>query len=269
MSDASTRVKIAWLYGSRMNIYGDRGNVIALAQRARWRGIEPEVIDIGIGDSIPDDVDIFFFGGGQDQEQIAVSQDLAGDKGQALRAAIDNQAEALARFEQAYGRARYAVASGASMGGFVSAGAAQLHPGAFHAAVPMCGGLSGSVAQWNQKLDTVFVLERLIAPGLPVIDIPEDIESARQAWIDALAAAQATPEGRARIALAAATNPRGDVAAIRCSIQATVKGAATRKSGVNQRSIVLSTWPAMPVCSTAAMRWSQMSRMAGVAAATV
>lgn len=96
MSDASTRVKIAWLYGSRMNIYGDRGNVIALAQRARWRGIEPEVIDIGIGDSIPDDVDIFFFGGGQDQEQIAVSQDLAGDKGQALRAAIDNGAAMLA-----------------------------------------------------------------------------------------------------------------------------------------------------------------------------
>jgi len=96
MSDASTRVKIAWLYGSRMNIYGDRGNVIALAQRARWRGIEPEVIDIGIGDPIPDDVDIFFFGGGQDQEQIAVSQDLAGDKGQALRAAIDNGAAMLA-----------------------------------------------------------------------------------------------------------------------------------------------------------------------------
>ena len=96
MSDASTRVKIAWLYGSRMNIYGDRGNVIALAQRARWRGIEPEVIDIGIGDSIPDDVDIFFFGGGQNQEQIAVSQDLAGDKGQALRAAIDNGAAMLA-----------------------------------------------------------------------------------------------------------------------------------------------------------------------------
>lgn len=121
-----------------------------------------------------------------------------------IRAAIDNQAEALARFEQAYGPARTAVASGSSMGGFVAAGTAQVHPDVFDGAVPMCGGLGGSVAQWNQKLDTVFVLERLIAPGLPVIDIPEDIESARQAWIDALAAAQATPEGRARIALAAA-----------------------------------------------------------------
>jgi pimeloyl-ACP methyl ester carboxylesterase len=121
-----------------------------------------------------------------------------------IRAAIDNQAEALARFEHAYGPARHAIASGSSMGGFVAAGAAQVHPDAFDAAVPFCGGLGGSVAQWNQKLDTVFVLERLVAPGLPVIDIPEDVEGARKAWIDALAAAQDTPQGRARIALAAA-----------------------------------------------------------------
>lgn len=96
MSHEPARVKIAWLYGSRMNIYGDRGNVIALSQRARWRGIEPEVVDIGLGDPIPGDVDIFFFGGGQDQEQIAVSRDLAGAKGQALRDAIDNGAALLA-----------------------------------------------------------------------------------------------------------------------------------------------------------------------------
>ncbi|WP_346618728.1 hypothetical protein [Blastococcus montanus] len=121
-----------------------------------------------------------------------------------IRGAIDNQAEALARFEEAYGPARHAIASGNSMGGFVAAGTAQVHPDVFDAAVPFCGGLGGSVAQWNQKLDTVFVLERLIAPGLPVIDIPEDIEAARRLWFDALGEAQQTPEGRARIALAAA-----------------------------------------------------------------
>jgi pimeloyl-ACP methyl ester carboxylesterase len=134
-----------------------------------------------------------------------------------IRDAIDNQAEALARFEQAYGPARHAIASGDSMGGFVSAGVAQLHPDVFDAAVPFCGGLGGSVGQWNQKLDTVFVLERLVAPGLPVIDVPEDVEGARRAWFDALARAQQTLEGRARIALAAAigqvpawgTNPDG------------------------------------------------------------
>jgi CobQ-like glutamine amidotransferase family enzyme len=96
MADAPARVTIAWLYGARMNIYGDRGNVIALAQRARWRGIEPEVIEIGIGDPIPDGVDIFFFGGGQDDEQIAVSRDLAGTKGETLKAAVDGGAALLA-----------------------------------------------------------------------------------------------------------------------------------------------------------------------------
>ena len=120
-----------------------------------------------------------------------------------IRSAIDNQAEALARFEAAYGPAHHAIASGTSMGGFVSAGVAQVHPDVFDAAVPMCGGLGGSVAQWNQKLDTVFVLGQLVAPGLPVVDVP-DVGAAQRTWIDALSTAQQTPEGRARIALASA-----------------------------------------------------------------
>jgi CobQ-like glutamine amidotransferase family enzyme len=87
---------IGWLYGSKMNIYGDRGNVLTLAQRARWRGIEATVIEIGLGEPIPDGIDVFFFGGGQDQEQIAVAQDLQGAKGESLKAAVDDGAALLA-----------------------------------------------------------------------------------------------------------------------------------------------------------------------------
>ncbi len=87
---------IGWLYGTKMNIYGDRGNVLALEQRARWRGIPAETREIGLGEPIPDDVDIFFFGGGQDQEQIAVSADLQGEKGEALKAAVEDGAALLA-----------------------------------------------------------------------------------------------------------------------------------------------------------------------------
>lgn len=90
------KLKIAWLYGTKMNIYGDRGNVIVLERRARWRGIDAGVIEIGIGEPIPGDADIFFFGGGQDQEQIAVSRDLRGDKGRSLISAIENGAAMLA-----------------------------------------------------------------------------------------------------------------------------------------------------------------------------
>jgi CobQ-like glutamine amidotransferase family enzyme len=88
-------LRIGWLYPTKMNIYGDRGNVIVLSQRAAWRGIEPQVIDLDIGDPIPDDIDVFFFGGGQDQEQIAVSNDLAGAKGEQLRIAVEHGAAAL------------------------------------------------------------------------------------------------------------------------------------------------------------------------------
>ncbi|MDP8907816.1 MAG: glutamine amidotransferase [Chloroflexota bacterium] len=89
------RLVIGWLYGTKMNIYGDRGNVLALAQRARWRGIAPEVREIGLREPIPDDVDIFFFGGGQDQEQVAVSKDLQGEKGEQLKAAVEHGAALL------------------------------------------------------------------------------------------------------------------------------------------------------------------------------
>jgi pimeloyl-ACP methyl ester carboxylesterase len=120
--------------------------------------------------------------------------------------AIDNQAAALRRFESAYGPARWAIAESRSMGGFVAAGVAQTYPGLFDAAVPMCGGLGGSVGQWNQKLDTVFTLKTLLFAdtALPVTGIPADVPSAQRQWIAALTQAQSTPEGRARIALASA-----------------------------------------------------------------
>lgn len=88
---------IGWLYGHEMNIYGDRGNVMTLARRASWRGIEPRVVTIGLGEPLDSDaIDLYFWGGGQDREQIAVSRDLSGDKGRILREAIEDDAPILA-----------------------------------------------------------------------------------------------------------------------------------------------------------------------------
>lgn len=89
------RLTIGWLYPTKMNIYGDRGNVIALQRRAAWRGMDSQTRHIGIGDPIPDDIDVFFFGGGQDQEQVAVARDLAGRKGDVLKTAIEDGAALL------------------------------------------------------------------------------------------------------------------------------------------------------------------------------
>ncbi|MCA9864766.1 MAG: glutamine amidotransferase [Thermomicrobiales bacterium] len=87
---------IGWLYAASMNIYGDRGNVIALKRRAEWRGIPATVREINIGEPIPGDIDCFFWGGGQDQEQAAVARDLQGAKGKDLAAAIEDGASLLA-----------------------------------------------------------------------------------------------------------------------------------------------------------------------------
>jgi CobQ-like glutamine amidotransferase family enzyme len=76
-----------------MNVYGDRGNVTTLVQRCRWRGIDVAVVERGVGDKGPlTQFDLIFAGGGQDRDQIAVSQDLQGDTGHALSAAVEADA---------------------------------------------------------------------------------------------------------------------------------------------------------------------------------
>ncbi len=78
---------IGYLYGDLMNIYGDTGNIICLQKRCEWRGIEVKVKQISIGDKLKnDEVDLYFFGGGQDQNQIDVAKDLVtSNKAQVIR----------------------------------------------------------------------------------------------------------------------------------------------------------------------------------------
>lgn len=87
------KLEIAFLYHDLMNIYGDRGNIITMSQRCKWRGIEANVTNISVGDKVdPDKYDFYFFGGGQDKEQYNVADDLQGEKGNALREAAANGA---------------------------------------------------------------------------------------------------------------------------------------------------------------------------------
>lgn len=89
-------LRICHLFGDLMCIYGDRGNVITLAQRARWRGIGAEVRELHAGDALdPAWADLYFFGGGQDVGQDVVSRDLQGPNGPALKAAIASGAAVL------------------------------------------------------------------------------------------------------------------------------------------------------------------------------
>jgi len=85
------KLTICHLYPDLMNIYGDRGNIIALSRRATWAGLDVEVRRVDLGER-PDlrTFDILFIGGGQDAQQALVARDLAEVKGPSLRAAVDD-----------------------------------------------------------------------------------------------------------------------------------------------------------------------------------
>lgn len=83
------RLRLAHLYPTLMNLYGDRGNIITLQRRCAARGITLTVDSIGLGDPFdPANYDLIFIGGGQDREQARIAHDLVEQKGPALRQAV-------------------------------------------------------------------------------------------------------------------------------------------------------------------------------------
>lgn len=90
-------LRLGHLYPDQLNLYGDRGNILTLQQRCRWRGIQLRVIELGIGDALdPDAYDLLFIGGGQDRDQAPVAQDLYETKSIGLWAAIEDDMPVLA-----------------------------------------------------------------------------------------------------------------------------------------------------------------------------
>jgi lipid II isoglutaminyl synthase (glutamine-hydrolysing) len=94
---AKNRFTVGWLYPDLMNIYGDRGNILTLLKRAEWRGYDARTVELGRGTvKGMQDVDIFFFGGGQDREQALVYEDLLERKQPPLEQAVAGGAIVLA-----------------------------------------------------------------------------------------------------------------------------------------------------------------------------
>lgn len=83
-------LRICHLYPDLLNLYGDRGNLLAISQRCLWRGIDCTVTAISLGDAFDkDQYDLVFMGGGQDYEQNLLYEDLLEQKGDAIRAAVE------------------------------------------------------------------------------------------------------------------------------------------------------------------------------------
>lgn len=83
------KLTIGYLYGDLMNIYGDTGNIITLTKRAQWRGIKVMSKNFSIGNIMEKgEADLYFFGGGQDQQQELVARDLK-SKGKVIKSEIE------------------------------------------------------------------------------------------------------------------------------------------------------------------------------------
>jgi CobQ-like glutamine amidotransferase family enzyme len=61
-------LRIALVYPELLGTYGDGGNALVLGERARRRGIEVDVLSVGIGDDMPD-ASLYLLGGGEDGPQ--------------------------------------------------------------------------------------------------------------------------------------------------------------------------------------------------------
>jgi hypothetical protein len=130
------------------------------------------------------------------------------DTGWVLDRALPAQLATLDAFRARFGPARRTIAWGTSLGGMITTGLAERYGHRFAGTLAMCGLEQGGVANWNSTLDPLFAIRTLLAPGstTPLVRLPD--QTAAFASIGqltaALDAAQATPQGRARIALAAA-----------------------------------------------------------------
>jgi alpha-beta hydrolase superfamily lysophospholipase len=97
------------------------------------------------------------------------------------------------------------LALGSSMGGLVSSLEAEQGSGVIDGALSTCGIVGGAVRLNNYQLDATFAIARLLmpAPGPKLVDFATPGEGAASgaALTAAVVAAQATPEGRARLAL--------------------------------------------------------------------
>ena len=126
-------------------------------------------------------------------------------KGWAVHEALPDQIAVLDTFNSLVGQPSRTIAWGHSLGGLISAGLVQNYPERFSGALPMCGVMAGSVGFWNEFLDSAFAFNTLLVSGsgIQVVNITNpDANLGIAAQV--IANAQATPQGRARIALAAA-----------------------------------------------------------------
>lgn len=75
------RINVGLVLPDVLGTYGDDGNALVLRQRARMRGLDAEIHRINYGDPVPETMDVYTMGGGEDTAQILASEHLIADGG--------------------------------------------------------------------------------------------------------------------------------------------------------------------------------------------
>jgi hypothetical protein len=92
----SQTLRVCALYPDLMNICADRGNLLMLERRCRWRGIDFVLTPSGLGETLDADAhDLFYLGGGQDRDQQLCAEDLIETKSASLHEAAARDAVVL------------------------------------------------------------------------------------------------------------------------------------------------------------------------------
>ena len=128
-----------------------------------------------------------------------------GAAGWALEEAVPAQAATLEAFAARYGKPKRTIAWGNSMGGLVSTALAEQRPARIDGAASFCSSMGGAIGMMNMALDGAYAFRTLIAPtsDIRIVNIDDDMANAKRVGA-ALASAMASPQGRARVALAGA-----------------------------------------------------------------
>ncbi|MDO4915601.1 type 1 glutamine amidotransferase [Corynebacterium sp.] len=78
---SSSQFQIGLILPDVLGTYGDDGNALIVRQRLRLRGVAAEIVPIHLGDPVPDSLDLYTVGGGEDTAQILASEHLRADGG--------------------------------------------------------------------------------------------------------------------------------------------------------------------------------------------
>lgn len=90
-------IRICHMYPDVLDLYGDRGNLIAMKKRLEWRGIDCCIEKLPLGSSKNlSGFDLIFFGGGQEFENGAIAADLRSGRAAEISAAIEDGVSVLA-----------------------------------------------------------------------------------------------------------------------------------------------------------------------------